>query len=220
MITAIFLGAIVPIIFLIVILKDENRLMMAFFAWGLIAFMLSLTLNDAILESQVMDEATLSMTWAPVVEELIKALPLVYFFLGKKQMRFPIVYFAFAAGIGFSILENCTYLLNNFGNTDSPLYYIVLRSITTSLLHGILTAVIGYGIILLRTLNVLKFPLLFGLFSVAVILHALFNMYTGSELKIVGLLMPILLYLIGIMLLSQNIKGKGEEPEPSAPSGQ
>lgn len=208
MITAIFLGTIVPIIFLIVILRGENRLVMIFFAWGLVAFMLSLTINNAILTAQRTDIATLSVTWAPVVEELFKALPLVYFFLNSKERRFPVVYFAFAAGIGFSILENCTYLLNNFGSTASPLYYIVLRSITTSLLHGILTAVIGYGIMLLRRLKVLKFPLLFGLFSVAVILHGLFNIYIGSELKIVGLLMPILFYLIGLVLLSQNKKGK------------
>jgi RsiW-degrading membrane proteinase PrsW (M82 family) len=77
------------------------------------------------------------------------------------------------------------------------------------LLHGILTAVIGYGIMLLGRLKVMKLPLLFGLFSVAVILHALFNIYTGSDhLKIVGLLMPILLYLIGLVLLSQNKKDK------------
>lgn len=204
MITAIFLGAIVPIIFLIVILKGENRLMMIFFAWGLISFMLSLTLNNAILAAQEMSVSTLSMTWAPVIEEFLKALPLVYFFIKPKEYHFPVVYFAFAAGIGFSILENCIYLLDNFGSAASPLYYIVLRSITTSLLHGIATAVIGYGIMLLGRLKVLKLPLLFGLFSVAVILHALFNMYTGSELKIVGLLMPILLYLIGLVLLSQN----------------
>lgn len=210
MITAIFLGIIVPIMFLIVILKGENRLVMIFFGWGLIAFMLSFTVNNAILAAQGMDIRALSMTWAPVVEELLKALPLVYFFLSSKERHFPVVYFAFAAGIGFSILENCTYLLDNFGSAASPVYYIVLRSITTSLLHGILTAVIGYGIMLLRRLNVLKFPLLFGLFSVAVILHALFNIYTGSDLKIVGLLMPILLYLIGLVLLSQN-KEKSEE---------
>lgn len=201
MINAAFLGIIIPLIFLILILHGENRLMMMFFSWGLVAFILSFTVNNFITTAFGLSFSLLSVTWAPIVEEFLKALPLLYFLLKDKKTDFPIIYFALASGIGFSIQENIIYLLNHLGTDGSPVLFMIIRSITTCLMHGMATAVIGYGLTLIGKYRVMVLPLLFGLFSISVTLHSLFNLYINSSLKLVGMVMPIILYIIGLIIL-------------------
>lgn len=201
MINAAFLGIIIPLVFLIVILQGENRLMMMFFSWGLVAFILSLTLNTFITDAFNISFFLLSVTWAPIVEEFFKALPLLYFLVRNKKTDFPIIYFAMASGIGFSIQENTIYLLNHLGTEGSPVLFMIIRSITTCLMHGMVTAVIGYGLTLIGKYRVMVLPMLFGLFSISITLHSLFNLYINSNLKLIGMIMPIVLYIIGLIIL-------------------
>lgn len=201
MIDAAFLGTIIPLIFLIIILQGENRLLMMFFSWGLVAFILSLDINNILSATFSLDLSVLSVTWAPIIEEFFKALPLIYFLISNKKTDFPIIYFAMASGIGFSIQENTMYLLSHLGTVGSPAFYIIIRSITTCLMHGIATAVIGYGLMLIRRYQVMVLPILFGLFSLSVTIHSLFNLYINSSVKLIGMVMPIVFYIIGIVIL-------------------
>lgn len=201
MIEAVFLGAFLPMIFLVFILKGGNRLLMAFFAWGLVAFALSFFADDMLYKWFALTPEQLSVTWAPIVEEFLKALPLLYFVFNKKNSAYPVIYFAMASGIGFSIQENYLYITDYFGQQGASLFFIVIRSITTCLMHGVSTAIVGYGLQVIRKHKRMIFPLLFGLFTVAVTLHALFNLLLDSEVKLIGMLLPVGLFALGSFLV-------------------
>ena len=201
---AVFLGMIIPLVFLIILLKGENRMMMLFFTWGIVAFAFSLVINNMIATRLQINVFQLSVTWAPVVEELFKALPLLYFLFRPKYTEYPLVYFAMAAGIGFSIQENYLYLMGFTSSGESIAFYMVMRSITTCLMHGVTTAIIGYGLTLIRKYEIMVAPLLFGLFSVMIILHALFNLYINSSIRLIGMLIPVLIYIVGLIVLYQQ----------------
>lgn len=204
MIEAVFLGMMIPLAFLILILKGDSKVMMAFFAWGQVAFMISLSVNIGLAELFGITAGNLSVTWAPVVEEFFKALPLIYFLINKKNYDYPIIYFAMAAGIGFSIIENYMYLTGQSGLSSSPVLYIIIRGFTTSLMHGISTAIIGFGLQLIRKYGIMINPIFFGLFTLSVTLHALFNLYINSKVQLIAIILPILLYLIGVVLLTSD----------------
>ena len=201
MIDAVFWGTMIPLVFLIILLKGENRLMMLFFAWGMVAFALSLTANDLVRGQGGIPISELSVTWAPIIEEFFKALPLLYFLVRKQRTAFPLFSFALAAGIGFSIQENYMYLLSQASVESSLTFYVILRSITTCLMHGMATGILGFGLTLIKEFNMIVLPLLFGLFSVSIILHALFNLYIASDVRLIGMLMPLLLYLVSVLVL-------------------
>ncbi len=201
MIDAVFWGTMIPLVFLIILLKGENRLMMLFFAWGMVAFALSLTANDLVRGQGGIPISELSVTWAPIIEEFFKALPLLYFLVRKQRTAFPLFSFALAAGIGFSIQENYMYLLSQASVESSLTFYVILRSITTCLMHGMATGILGFGLTLIKEFNIMVLPLLFGLFSVSIILHALFNLYIASDVRLIGMLMPLLLYLVSVLVL-------------------
>ncbi|HOV68752.1 MAG TPA: PrsW family glutamic-type intramembrane protease [Clostridia bacterium] len=117
-----------------------------------------------------------------------------------------------ASGIGFSIQENCLYLFDNYRSGVSPVMFIILRSVTTCLMHGMLVAIIGYGIQIVRRVRTLILPVLFGLFALAVTLYALYNLCINSNVRFVGMLMPILLYLAG-MLVMKDEPAQASKPE-------
>lgn len=102
-----------------------------------------------------------------------------------------------ASGIGFAIQENYLYLLH----VNDTYIYIITRSVTTCLMHGMTTATIGYGISFINNMNKRYYiAMQFGLFTFAVIFHALYNLYINSSLKLVGLIMPIILYILGYLI--------------------
>ena len=65
-------------------------------------------------------------------------------------------------------------------------------------------AMLGYGIQTVKQNRVLTYPALFGLFSLAVTIHALFNLYIDSPLKLLGMLFPALLFLAGMLLMKDE----------------
>lgn len=211
MINAAFLGMIIPLVFLLIILRGENRLTMIFFAWGLISFVLSLGTNAWLTSKFALTFQQLSITWAPIVEEFFKSLPLLYFLVKIKNTQYfnqySLIYFAMASGIGFSIQENYLYLFKMMGAEGSPAFYMVMRSITSCLMHGMTTAILGYGLTLIRSSKVMVGPLLFGLFSLSVTLHSLFNLYINSSIlgvRLIAMLMPFMLYIMGLILLYEE----------------
>jgi len=202
MINSFFLGSIIPLVMMIVLLKKQSRIIMMFFAWGLVAFLISYYANTAIIDATGLNTAGLSVSWAPIIEEFFKALPLLYFAFFRKTHP-PLFHYAMASGIGFAIQENYLYLVTNVYS----LVYIVVRSVTTCLMHGMTTAMIGYGISLIdKSAKGYYYPFLFGLFTFSVIFHTLYNLYINSNAKILGLLMAPLFYLVGYLVLNDSKK--------------
>jgi len=196
-VTPVFLGTLIPLLFLLGMVKNEHRTLLAFFAWGLTAFMGALRLNTQLVAAQWVGAPDLSVHAAPVVEELLKTLPLVYFLLRPRtEKRYLIVYYAMASGIGFSIIENYLYLSRQSG-ADETIPYMILRSASTSLMHGMTAAVVGMGISFLQEFRVFVLPITFGLLSAAITGHSLYNLTVESPgFRSLAVLLPLSLYLL------------------------
>ena len=125
------------------------------FVWGLTAFALALGVNTAIkngvLEGLFHMDTSRSFTLtvilvAPIVEEILKSLILVYL-----ARRPDFAYFVdgaiygFAAGIGFSVLENLWYMAQPQA-AGQGIMLVVSRSFSTCLMHGSASALVGVSI--------------------------------------------------------------------------
>jgi len=200
---SVFLSTIIPILFLAGLLKRENRMLILFFCWGLIAFLAASYANGVISKNFRMSHTSMAVSVAPIVEEFLKFLPLLTFlFLKKTKDKFAILYYGMAIGIGFSIQENYLYL-NQYKvfNRESVLMLVILRGISTSLMHGLTTAIVGFGLCVVKDFKVFTFPLTFGLLALAIVSHSLFNLYINSDMKIIGLIMPLAVYIISLTAL-------------------
>jgi RsiW-degrading membrane proteinase PrsW (M82 family) len=197
----VFLSTIIPLLFLIGLLKKENRMLILFFCWGLVSFLIAFYVNTAIARKPGLNTYNMSVSIAPVVEEFFKFLPLIIFLFWKKtDSKFTLIYYGMAIGIGFSIQENYLYLQHySLFNKQAILTLVILRGVSTSLMHGLTTAIAAFGLCVIKDFKFFTFHLTFGLISFAILSHSLFNLYINSPLKIIGIIMPLVIYIFAIV---------------------
>ncbi len=203
MIEAIFIVTALPLVFLLAFLKREQRVFVYFLLWGLVAALLTYYVYVA-LNAAGISLAYNAVGLGPLLEELLKALPLIALFLlaGRKYDR-NILPLAMASGIGFSILENYLYVDSLTTGSADVLLVAVTRTLTTAIMHGSTTAIVGYGLFLVKDFERRALPaVLLGLYTTAVTVHAIYNllvMYSGWG-KLVAVLIPLVL-ILGLVLL-------------------
>ena len=199
------IAVIIPLLSVCVIIKEKSsRRILLYFCWGTFAGLLAFIINNFLTISQ--DEGSrLQTVIAPMTEEFIKGLPLLLFLSRKKhpQITVSIVYCAFAAGVGFSIQESLFHFTHSSGSAGH-LITLTVRTLTTSIMHGVTTAIIGAGLMMIQSQRHIILPLIFGLFAISISVHAIFNLLLPSNLAIIAVLMPVGLYFVGMALIRSN----------------
>ncbi|MBX3066704.1 MAG: PrsW family intramembrane metalloprotease [Anaerolineae bacterium] len=164
------------------------------FAWGIIAAaVLSKATNRAVLDTLNNYEAVVQL-WGPIIEEIYKALILV-FFIFQPSFRYAVdgAIYGFAVGIGFSVAENFYYLGFGTGGEVS-LTLAISRVLSTALMHATTTAAVGIALGRLRRSRGSQ-RLIWSVLgiTIAMIIHLVFNnLVTRLQDN------PVLLLVVGI----------------------
>jgi RsiW-degrading membrane proteinase PrsW (M82 family) len=203
---AIMVSAGVPLAFLYLVRRLDLyatggfRIVVGCFLWGLVSFWLSLGAN-----TWALGWASLVMVVvlvAPVVEETVKSLALVYY---EKRPEFTYfvdgAIYGFAAGTGFAVIENLWYLTRVGSETAMGLS--INRAFSTSLMHGSATALVGIALGRLQygPPRVRYLALGTGL-ATAMGLHILFNWLNQRPLaEVIGGLLFLGLGGVGLVAL-------------------
>ena len=90
--------------------------------------------------------------------------------------------------------------------TASDLVTLVVRTLTTALMHGMATGIFGMGLMILQGQRCILLPVVFGLLTVSTGIHALFNLLLPTNAAVVAMLIPIGLYLTGLVFLGSRRK--------------
>ena len=136
---------------------------------------------------------------APVVEEGMKLLPLLFYLLVFEPKARQIGIAAVITALSFATFENICYLLEHgTGN----LFYLLVRGFSTGAMHITCAFIIGYGLRVFRRPAALKASGIFALLCVAITFHAMFNMImkTDGLIKQFGYAVPIVSCLILFLL--------------------
>ena len=97
-----------------------------------------------------------------------------------------------AVGIGFAVLENAFYLLNDasFNMIDA-----LIRAFGAGLMHGMCTLLVGVGISFAKKRSKIFVVGTFALLSTAITYHGIYNMLVQSDYEIIGFLLPMATYV-------------------------
>lgn len=183
----------VPILLLMTLLERRSRLLLGFMLAGMFVAVSSYEINSSVQLMLWMSGQEISVKVAPVVEELLKALPVLFYVAFVCDERKLLLSLGMSVGIGFAVLENA-YLLISYIDQVS-LGWAVVRGFSTSLSHGMCTLMVGYGMQFLRRQKKLFYTGIFGLLALAMTFHAIFNLLIQSEYDWAGMLLPIAAYL-------------------------
>lgn len=131
---------------------------------------------------------------APVVEETLKAVFVVYL-LARSKVGFVVdaAIHGFAVGTGFAFLENLYYL---YVNPDASLWSWIVRGLGTAIMHGGTTAIVAMvGRTLHNRVQGFRLRLLLPGLAVAIVLHSLYNHFLLHPLLATALIVLVFPYI-------------------------
>ena len=203
-----FVSVFVPILLMACLIEKKARQPIIFVLIGIFVSVFAAEVNGLLQMLLPMSTFEVTIIVTPITEEILKAVPILVFAIvldAKKEALFTA---AMAVGIGFAVLENAYYLLNDasFNMIDA-----IIRAFGAGLMHGMCTLLIGVGISFVKKKNKIFMVGTFALLSTAITYHGIYNMLVQSDYRAVGFLLPISTYIpfvVWRMNKKKSIKSK------------
>lgn len=167
---------------------------------GVVAFLLAFQVNGFF--GGLFSFSVVVMFTAPIAEEILKSLVLVY-----AVRRNDFTYFVdgaiygFASGTAFAVLENLFYLSN--AGPETTLSLAVTRAFTTSLMHGSASALVGVALGRMRYgRGASRIASLLVGWAAAMTLHITYNNVVNRTEGTITIILAIILGLGGVGLIA------------------
>ena len=204
------LGA--PLLIAVLCMRGRGRTMNLFVLAGMTVCLLSSYINTFIAAAVGADALMASVEIAPMIEEIMKFLPILFFLLvfepGREEIRSGILMTA----IGFATFENACYLASNGA---AQILHLLIRGFGTGAMHVVCGFLIALGLLYLWDRIWLRVAGTIGLIAIAITYHGIYNILvsqTGVP-AIIGYLIPLLTVVLAL-IFRRNLPGI-EIPEPT-----
>ena len=202
-----FVSVFVPIMLMACLIEKKARQPIVFVLIGIFVSVFAAEVNGLLRDLLPMSTFEVTIIVTPITEEILKALPILVFAIvldAKKEALFTA---AMAVGIGFAVLENAYYLLND---ASFNMFDAIIRAFGAGLMHGMCTLLIGVGISFVKKKSKIFAVGTFALLSTAITYHGIYNMLVQSDYRAVGFLLPISTYIPFVVwrLRKKTIKSK------------
>ncbi len=192
MIYILFISISIPLLLMALLMEKKARLPISFMIIGIFVSVFASEVNGLLSNLLSMDTYSMTVIVTPVSEELLKALPVLYYAVVISDKRERLFTASMAIGIGFALLENAYFLLNSDNFT---IIIAIIRAFGAGLMHGMCTLLVGVGISFVKKKRKLFAVGTFGLLSTAIVYHGIYNILIQSEFSTVGALLPIATYI-------------------------
>lgn len=187
-----FVSVFVPILLMAGLLEKKAREPITFVLIGIFISVFAAEVNGLLRNLLPLSTFEITIIVTPITEEMLKAMPILVYatVLGAKKEK--LFTASMAVGIGFAVLENAFYMLNDvsFNMIDA-----VIRAFGAGLMHGMCTLLVGVGISFARKRSKIFVVGTFALLSTAITYHGIYNMLVQSEFEVIGFLLPMTTYV-------------------------
>ena len=213
MIYILFISISVPLLLMALLMEKKARLPIVFMLIGIFVSVFASEVNGLLSKFFFMDMYSKTVIVTPVSEELLKALPVLYYAIVISDKRERLFTASMALGIGFALLENAYFLLNSDNFT---IIIAIMRAFGTGLMHGMCTLLVGVGISFVKKRRKMFAVGTFGLLSTAIVYHGIYNILIQSEFSTIGAFLPIATYIpFFIRRLHIKRRSKAEDSKQS-----
>ncbi len=199
----------IPLSVCVLFTRGETRRFVAAFLVGMGMCLMSAYLSGFISLVTGTGEKDTAVFLSPIVEEILKLLPLLFFFTLFETKARAFTNFAIAIGAGFATFENCCYLLS-VGAESLP--FILIRGLAVGVMHIESILALALWMLAAKKLKALSFSTVLGGTALAVTFHAIYNLLVSKPgiTSVLGYLLPpvtaLLLFLLYRMISRQGAK--------------
>lgn len=180
-----------PLLLSTLFVRDQARRYVLAFVSGMVACLLAAYVTGFLRLLIGWEETEVRIFLSPVVEELIKLIPLLIMLQLAEPEDDALLLLAVALGTGFATFENCCTLL---GSGEIGLSFVLIRGLAVGVMHIVSVAALSLGIIAARRLQVLSLAGFMGAVSVSMTFHGLYNLLVSQPgaSSYVGFCLPLL----------------------------
>ena len=180
-----------PIIIAVLCTRGNRKMSMLFVLGGMTACLLSSYISTFIAAVSGVDLQEASLSISPVVEEVMKLLPILFYLLVFEPPAGKAAGCTLMVAVGFATFENICYLTENGA---SSVINLIIRGFGTGTMHVLCGVILAIGMVRLWDKIWLRVAGIIGLLAIAINYHAVFNLLVsqGGKLAFIGLVVPIL----------------------------
>ena len=200
-----FVAIFVPILLMTCLVEKKARHPLIFVLIGIFVSVFASEINGVMVDLLPLSTFEVTIIVTPISEEILKALPILFFATLLSPKKEAVFTAAMAIGIGFAVLENAFYMLNDasFNMIDA-----IVRAFGAGLMHGMCTLLVGVGILFVKKKRKLFVVGTFAMLSTAITYHGIYNMLVQSDYQIIGYLLPIATYIPFMVWRIRKIRQK------------
>ena len=193
-----------PLLLAILCLRRDGRRSLIFHLSGMTVCLLSAYINAFAAGIAGTDAVTASYEIAPVVEEIMKFLPMLFYLLVFEPEKKNVLSGTLRVAVGFATFENVCFL--TFYGTDD-LLRLFIRGFGTGAMHVMCGMVVAVGLFFLWKWVWLQAVGVFALLSFVITFHAIFNVFVNQTGVVfwIGSAIPLTLLLIYVMFFRKRI---------------
>ena len=200
-----FVAIFVPILLMTCLVEKKARHPLIFVLIGIFLSVFASEINAYLRNVLPMTPFEVTIIVTPISEEILKALPILFFASILSPKKEAVFTASMAVGIGFAVLENAFYMLND---TSFNMIDAIVRAFGAGLMHGMCTLLVGVGILFVKKKRKLFVVGTFAMLSTAITYHGIYNMLVQSDYQIIGYLLPIATYIPFMVWRIRKIRQK------------
>lgn len=189
----VFISLMTPLTMMLFVFHGQPKVILGYAMAGMYICTLAGEINALVLSSGTISYAYLAQNVSPLIEEILKCIPiflLAFAFNPSKQF---LVECAVALGIGFALMENIEVLFSNIDNFSIIL--ALIRGFGAGMTHGLCALFIGLGAEIIQRKRRILIPGILGVLSAAAIYHGIYNTIIASQYQMFGIVLPLLTFI-------------------------
>ena len=193
LIVSLFVCLMFPLAMSLLVLAGKSRQLFVFLLAGIFLCLFASQINGMIAAATGKDMYTLTTTVTPVVEEIVKTIPILVLALLLGGDRQTLLECALMVGLGFATMENVYILMEA---EQVSLLWAASRGFGAAMMHAATSLIVSYSI---SYCKVRKKTFLTGTYATllgAMVFHGIYNMLVQSpKLMHLGLLLPTVVFV-------------------------
>ncbi|MBR5340179.1 MAG: PrsW family intramembrane metalloprotease [Lachnospiraceae bacterium] len=193
-----------PLLLAVICMRKEARRSLSFILAGMTSCLLSAYVSTFLAGVSNSDLAAASYEISPVVEEIMKLLPLLFYLLVFEPEEKTVISGALMISVGFATFENVCFL-TSYGTSE--FFRLVIRGFGTGAMHVVSGMVIATGLFFLWDQKRLRLVGVFALLCFVITFHAIFNIFVNQSGAIfwIGALIPLVTVLSYLIFFRKKI---------------
>ena len=205
----IYVCLLTPLLITAFCLRGKGRRLIAFLLCGMTVCLLSSYISTFLATVYGADFLTASLEISPLVEELMKFLPVLFYLIVFEPDIRALFDAVLVVAVGFATFENVCFLTQN-GASD--IKHLLLRGFGTGAMHVVCGAIVAFGLMYLWDRVWIRGAGTVGLLAVAMVYHGIYNILVSQSgiPAFIGYAIPMLSIILFLVFRRDREKDKTE----------